>query len=38
LFCAGLQDDFIKLTTEITNESLEAEAFSTSSGDNIEIK
>ena len=38
LFCAGLKDDFIKLTTEITNESLEAEAFSTPSGDNIIIK
>ena len=38
LFCAGLKDDFIKLTTEITNESLEAEAFSTPSGDNIITK
>ena len=38
LFCAGLKNDFIKLTTEITNESLEAEAFSTPSGDNIITK
>lgn len=38
LFCTGLEDDFIKLTTEITNESLEAEAFSTASGDNVITK